>query len=1072
MKKSLAFSLVIMIFCSFFSLASFGSEKKYSFELAPREFAVFQIQDTEVLPFETYQYSLPENTWKAVQASPLWLQQELTKTFQDLDRRPIQMEGKSKPAFGDVNHDSFQDLVLISSNGECTVYLDQGFPFQYCIKKETSFLLHLPDNDPLEEKSLSFYSPSLFDINQDGLDDLFFGYSNCIYYCKNSSTEEEISFDPAILIYTPPVPEEDPPSDPDQISEEDEEKEEEKPEAFSPFVFLLNETPSMVVGKKEGTLFLLSYEQQEDESFQWVEKPAYFTSWNEHWLEEPEKEGVAVYDYATPSILPLGNANPSLQLMCIGSASGNFSFFLIHTDSMLPQIQTTQVFPPFETPQWTSPTFKDINRDGRIDFVFGAADGKIYTILNDGDSIQMSWNPLNSKAEMNNLKNFFGGIGFHRAYDALYCVGNNTDLIEKVSSFILEVDPLYQDEVVYCIANFQTTDIIQYFQSEIQDVLIENAKGIYDMAQQVNYCSILEEDGYTTLQYKTWFNSDGEKTDQVIEEILPKEIYYNYLVMMNRYLLIPTRWESFYEKNFYRTYLPYDKTYVHGEAEEKTDEKPSSVTLFERVKDAETLYDAAWNIMFWLKDDIGGVWHTGEKPPGWYNIYHNLLNKEVGIWCGEWSIIYEACARAMNIPTIIIIGLGEDHQYNNFYDYGWHHVDPSAGESGNTGTWEPYIGNSLIYYEKWGKRIFSWPMEWEGNGKYDHVWRSALPYNPPEKLSNLSFTVVDKNHRPVEGARIELWSHWPMENNYVPVPFPSAFGYTDSLGSSSIQKVGHQNFTCVVTSRIGTSSFYIPLRDADNTPELSYSVVLSEAIQPLYRYTNAAEPNFIVDAIDPLRIPVSEEYPEPFLNEEKQLYYCPVSLLTEVGCSVMIEENTVTVQSEEHTLVLKTEETSAILDGKEMELLEHQVPIWYKDTVYICFETTLLMEVDTRFNEMQKQYVLYVLSSRLCSIQFDKIQAIQKNHHWIDGYTTILEYIDYWKPSVGSFDCIVLSENELWNILHGESVRQCDWTTINSTDEKPSFGSTLHKDGNYYIVLVNPNFATTLSGEISFQINP
>jgi hypothetical protein len=1072
MKRSLTFCLVVAVFCSFFSPASFGSEKQFSFSIAPREFAVYQIQDNEVVPFETYQYILPEIAQKAVQASPLWLQEGLITTFQDLDRRPAQIEGKSKPAFGDVNHDSFRDFVLISSTGECNIYLDQGFSYQHCTRKTTSFLIQLPDSDPSEEKLVSFFSPSLFDINQDGYDDLFFGYSNCLYYCKNNSMKEQVSFDSPVLIYTPSIEEEDPPTDPEQISEEeDEEKEEEQPEAFSPFVFSLNEVPSMVVGKKDGSLFLLTLEKQENNSFLWVEKPSYFASWNEHWQEEPEKEGAAVHDYASPCILPFSSTHPNLQLMCVGSASGNFSFFLIHVNSMLPQIQTIQMFPSFETPQWTSPTFEDINRDGRIDFVFGAASGKIYYILNGGNSVQISWNPLDSKAEMNNLKNFFGGIGYHRAYDTLYCVGNNVSLIKEVSAFILEVEPTFQDEVIYCLANFQTTDIIQYFQAGIQNVLIENAKGIYDIAQQVKYCSLLEEDGYTTLQYKTRFSSDGKKTDTVFEKTLPKEIYYNYLVMFNRYLLVPTRWESFYEKNFYRTYLPYDKTYVHNE-EEKTDQTPSSVTLLERVKDAETLYDAAWHIMFWLKDDIGGVWHTGEKPPGWYNIYHNLLNKEVGIWCGEWSIIYEACARAMNIPTIIIIGLGEDHQYNNFYDSGWHHVDPSAGESGDTGTWEPYIGNSLVYYENWGNRIFSWPMEWEGNGKYDHVWRSSLPYNPPEKLTNLSFTVVDKNHHPVEGARIELWSHWPMENKYAPVPFPSAFGYTDSFGTSSIQKVGHQNFTCVVTSRIGTSSFYIPLRDANDTPELSYSVVLSEEIQPLYKYYNAVEPNFIIDSIDPLRIPVSEEHPEPFFDEEKQLYYCPISLLIEAGCRVKVEEKTATIQSEEHTLVLTAEQTTAILDGKEIALQEHQVPIMYMNTIYICFSTTLLIEIDTRFNEIQKQYVLYILSSRLCSIQFDNMQAIQKNHHWIDGYTTSLEYIDYWKPSTASLDCIVLPDNELWSLLHGESVMQCDWTTIKSTAIKPAFGSTLHKEGNYYIVLMNPNFATTLSGEISFQIHP
>jgi hypothetical protein len=156
------------------------------------------------------------------------------------------------------------------------------------------------------------------------------------------------------------------------------------------------------------------------------------------------------------------------------------------------------------------------------------------------------------------------------------------------------------------------------------------------MADSVNYCAIVEKDNYTTLSYKTRVKQDEESSDEskIIDIELEKDIYYNYLVMMNRYLLVPTRWEEYYKENFYRTFLPYDETYVN-KTDEENPEKPSKVTLFERVKDSETMYDAAWHIMFWLKDDIGGVWHTGDKPRGWYNIYNNLLNKDVGVENGR-----------------------------------------------------------------------------------------------------------------------------------------------------------------------------------------------------------------------------------------------------------------------------------------------------------------------------------------------------------------------------------------------------------------------------------------------------
>ena len=130
------------------------------------------------------------------------------------------------------------------------------------------------------------------------------------------------------------------------------------------------------------------------------------------------------------------------------------------------------------------------------------------------------------------------------------------------------------------------------------------------------------------------------------------------------------------------------------------------------------------------------------------------------------------------------------------------------------------------------------------------------------------------------------------------------------------------------------------------------------------------------------------------------------------------------------------------------------------------------MEIETRFNEMQKEYVFYIVEVRELEIEFKDPKAYQNNYHWIDGYTSILDYVDYWKPEVSTFDCLILPEIEFWNMLNGYEVHQCDWITIADNYQTSSFGDTLPKKGKYYVVFVNNNFSTEVSGKVSFTVYP
>ena len=530
--------------------------------------------------------------------------------------------------------------------------------------------------------------------------------------------------------------------------------------------------------------------------------------------------------------------------------------------------------------------------------------------------------------------------------------------------------------------------------------------------------------------------------------------------MLNRYIHSPTAYEKYYEKNFYRSFLPTDNTY--------------GKTLLDAVINSKTLMEAAYNADYWLRVDIGGFWHTGDKPRGWYNIYKNLLNKEMGIWCGEWSIIYEAAARAVNIPTIIIIALGEDHQFNNFWADGWHHVDPSSGSSGADGSWKDFFDDSLIYYKTWGKRIFSWPMEWEANGKYDHVWRSELPYNPPELLSDINFKIADKNGSPIDGARVELWSHWPMEgpNKYSTVPFPSAIGYSNADGNCKIKNVGHQNFTVYVVTRIGTVNFYTKINeDRDYT----FDIKIPNLLPVMYDF-KLLDPKLILKE-EITKVELRIDSPIPIINgvEKNSLdappfiaggrTMVPMRFISEIlRAQIIFEPVTkgITIVYKNKTISIQIGSTRAYINREPVNI--DVPPIIKNNRTFVPLR--FIAEAfggEVKWDDKTRNItIIYkIIEDPIeTNINLDIMSHTQKNFHWIDAYNTQLKYIDYWKQDRGTINCIILTKKELDKFLSG--VRTLEGYP-HQTNGSRIFKSKITRNEDYYIILYNSNLVTSFT---------
>ena len=749
---------------------------------------------------------ISSKAWLAIESSPEWLRSKLIKVFEDLGRADINVGANSTVAFADLNGDHLIDMVCGSADGKLYYFENVGTSsIPVWMHKEGVFA-----GIDVGEDSV----PAFADLNGDGLIDLTVGSRDGkLYYFENVGSSTA----------------------PKWI---------EKDEIFSGISVPGNSAPTfadlngdglfdLTVGSRDGKLYYYCNIGNQTNP-KWKLDETMFPAWIEDVWDGrgPHYEGVWVGNYSKPSFADL-EGNGKLY-MFIGVGSGEIYVFKNVGTIDQPYWQKIDAFEKSMDPKaemngipqkittgidmldedcvagFAAPSFVDINNDGRIDLFIGSEDGYVYYIKNHGSASLPKYPVWKSGAEKMLLATWFWGPAYYPEIDRLTMVNVTTLYQDYYADIILNTEPKYRDEVAYVIANDRPSNLRMLADRNAGNLTVINAESIYEIADKVKYAKILEKEDYTTLRYKT---ESGWRE-------LPKEVYYKYLVMFNRYLLAPWAWPARYNGQFYRTFLPYDTTY--------------NVSLYERVGNAKTLYEAAYLVDYWIRVDIGAWWHFGTKywkPRGWYNIYLHAADPEWAILCGEFSILYEVAARSMLIPTINIVDIAEDHQFNNFWYEGWHHVDASSGSSGINGTWVEYF-DSPDGLGGWYKEIgFSYPMEWEENGRYDVPWRSKLAYS--KQLANVYFYVHDKEGRPIDGARVEAWSHWTIESGYDTAPYIAGFNFTDLTGKACIERLGlgrTNNFTFIITTKIGSTLIGAHITEPK---DYYFDVTIGETLPPI-----------------------------------------------------------------------------------------------------------------------------------------------------------------------------------------------------------------------------------------------
>ncbi len=724
---------------------------------------------TIIIPNQS-QLRLPSIAYDALQHVPAWIRRLLERQFYLLLQEDMRVPGRSYPSICDLNHDGLPDIVVGSKGGIIYVYIDVGKRYDPIYKLLTTINV---TKDLGVNETLDYVGVAAGDIDGDGLPDIVVGLPNgTLVLYRNTGTETQPSWTLDTSYF----------------------KGVRVGGYAAPAIYDVNGDgkKDIIVGSKEGIIYCYLNEGTPGNP-KWVYNSQYFPAWLENWYDGRgwHYEGVWVGNYSVPYLF----THAGTLYLIVGDWNGTLYLFRNtgYSSDGYPSWEKIGPLPNLGVSSYSAPAIGDLNSDGQEDLVLGSGDGHLYLVENFGSPIYPYFKTWPSGAENYLLAKWFWGPAYYPLMDTIPVLGTDYKYVDLYAKLILNTTAPYIDEVAYAIAVDRPANLKMLADRNGSWLYVLNAKSIYEMAKKLPYVQIVDTKDYSTLKYKT---ENGWK-------LVPPEIYYKYLVTFNRYILAPWGWPTRYNGKFFRTFLPFDNRY--------------NVTLYQMVENATTMYQAAYRIDYWLRAVIKAWWHMGPKwkPWGWYNIYLHLTDKQYAILCGEFSIIYEAAARAVLIPTVVVVDIAEDHQFNNFWYNGtWHHVDASSGSSGPNGTWREYFDPPRGLAGWYKNKGFSWVMEWEEDGMYDCPWRSPIPYAPEGMLANLTFHVVDENGKPIDGARVEVWSHWTIEHHYDTAPYIAGFVFTDKNGYALFPMLGlgrTHNFTVIVTSRIGSTMFEIHL---------------------------------------------------------------------------------------------------------------------------------------------------------------------------------------------------------------------------------------------------------------------
>ncbi len=449
------------------------------------------------------------------------------------------------------------------------------------------------------------------------------------------------------------------------------------------------------------------------------------------------------------------------------------------------------------TGAYSAPAIGDLDSDGDPDLVVGSIEGGFIGFEREGGAwIEKGAWRFEPSMGLEKVTDYFDRC---HVQSGNLRGRNDDEALEAVRKVLAGAEDRFFDEVAFSAAHMPTEVLRAMARAGEADVLVENAKCIYETAEKVRYAEIVEKEGYTTLSVVGKGGAAAE---------LPRDVYYWWIVHPRLYTEVPLRVNaSFWEKDaaahgmseeawnrreidwkeigkaaggtFWRRYLVEDRKYGKN--------------LMEAAAGAETMLEAVYLVGDWVSQAMPESWFTYGRQS--QDLQPNVIYQKNYGSCGEASTLGAACARAMLIPAGCSGCGGEDHIWNEFWmDGKWWTWDLCAAASKIRWPWECCEGA-----EHKGTQILTVTRR-RGDDLVEAT--TTLVTQPPgcgstksgtgyTDVGRVAIRVVDADGRPVEGAAVVVRSdcqqYWRT----------SVWDYTDPAGECVLE-LGRPARRCMI----------------------------------------------------------------------------------------------------------------------------------------------------------------------------------------------------------------------------------------------------------------------------------
>jgi hypothetical protein len=717
---------------------------------------------------------LPTIAQQAIDLSPAWLKQNLTRKFGYMSEVDIDIGLRSNPAFADMDGDGDYDLAVGENTGVMNYFenVDDGYHYY---EGYDYFINAVYVEDPTMFGPLAlgtFIDPTLADMDGDTDVDMVVGNTaGELLYVENTGVGWAAPAPLGISVAS-----------------------------YS--------TPYLVDfdGDLDYDLFVGD-----------INGNVYYSNNNSVTFDPlvPVQVGgldIDVGAYSNPAAADFFDDDGDLDLV-VGAMDGRLDYFRNDGAGVWTDVTSNPDLYAFtmnmDVGDYSSPTLLDMDSNVVLDMVIGANSGNVHYRENIGTAANPKWLVWSNSNTDTAFNNPYIPIQLNNYYeqDRLVKLKHRISQPELIqyAQMIIDVasspDTINQlDELVFTIAHSSTTGLLHV--STFPEVYRNNTEVLYYNDQFIDYANILDfnlgtQDQWSTVEY--WVNESGK----INSYQYPKHIYYWFIVhpKISAELVTFINPEVPSSSHVGATALPPTGKFWRWQAFNEADPDwpidPPGTVKYPKV-DLPPL----------LKDHLQGVttMYSGERynAPGIYNNsgfdtgarpwdYRDHAVEKISQWvertlplnaqehndnnrpnqpvriqwehngnCGELGDLTAAAMRSALIPAVEHVSIPQDHCWNHFYERWWHGMDNYWSAGGSiiddndrhvswNRDWSNIIstrGDTLMFdTSPWDNRI----NDYNGDGYQDR--------------GNVSVIVRDVNGFPVDGVKVAV-GDWSDYNGY------------------------------------------------------------------------------------------------------------------------------------------------------------------------------------------------------------------------------------------------------------------------------------------------------------------